>query len=652
MEGQRGLICHRNEKTNDREIMTTNRTYRLGHLLFLCGLLALPLMFWAQSGFELPMQDGSAQLHMHAVEMERHLALDSLEALARQQVDPEETWSLISGFSNREVPTRKTRFSWIPFIPSKTDTLLTEVDKNLRKRKRRGEFYAFHAFWMGKAWQHYDLGTISRVLYLDYAVDPETGANRNPMPSWSSSGLHAAATEKGTAVDLGLALHGIGPTIVFLSDKEAQAKLIENVIALLQDPAHQGSGVNLDFNACHYDRETAEAFDAFALKLHLQMQAVNQDWQLSVTLPSQTPNHFEGFASLGLFVHRFIVLGYDHHDRRGFTGPVSPWETKDKWRRTCILRDLKYYRHIGVPPSKMVLVLPWYGVSWLADNTRPGARPVNDSMLVRPVSFYQARFAKTAKRDPASHSAYLILHASDEEGKSIPGRWWHHWWEDRSALTRKYTYAQRLGLGGVGIWALGYDKGQGTRPEVIPLLLAASKILPEPPAPVPTKPDSGDKDSMDYTSFSAPVETRLEPGWPLSFIQGYNSKSLGQFFWVQVDSFAPLLPNTDEEYLFLSPDVALPLPPKPFKMALWGLVFLGCFLELAFILPLFRYRHRMLVFVERPLLGLLQIPLIVGGALGLVHVFSEGLPWYIMGLGMTLALVVAVFWQRKMTDVK
>ncbi|GIT57317.1 MAG: hypothetical protein Ct9H300mP18_07460 [Candidatus Neomarinimicrobiota bacterium] len=42
---------------------------------------------------------------------------------------------------------------------------------------------------------------------------------------------------------------------------------------------------------------------------------------------------------------------------------------------------------------------------------------------------------------------------------SKPQNWFQTWYDDSLSLSKKYDFAISKKLGGVGIWALGYDEG-------------------------------------------------------------------------------------------------------------------------------------------------------------------------------------------------
>ncbi len=109
----------------------------------------------------------------------------------------------------------------------------------------------------------------------------------------------------------------------------------------------------------------------------------------------------------------------------------------------------------GVQPNKLIVGLPYYGAEWSTEGqsvpskvkkfiSHPPYKTIRgidiDSLKI-PVQF-----------EKESASSYCVIKKEDGSIRQL-------WFEDKHSLSVKYDWIKRQNLGGVGIWALGYDDG-------------------------------------------------------------------------------------------------------------------------------------------------------------------------------------------------
>jgi hypothetical protein len=104
-----------------------------------------------------------------------------------------------------------------------------------------------------------------------------------------------------------------------------------------------------------------------------------------------------------------------------------------------------------MPPAKLLLAVPWYGYDWPTADTTKGAATTATGRAI----FYAnarssaARFGR--RFDETTKNPWYIYTAS-----GLPRQ---AWYDDSLSLALKYELARSRGLGGIGIWALGYEAG-------------------------------------------------------------------------------------------------------------------------------------------------------------------------------------------------
>jgi Glycosyl hydrolases family 18 len=576
-------------------------------LLSLCTGLHLPLYVPAQT-----------PTSIHEIELERHIQLENLG------VKTEAHWSLVSGLW--ETSSNATSFKGLPWVPVFKDRI-----SDPKGNWAIGEFYGYHPFWMGNGWETYNLNAINRILYFAYAVDPKTGESRNSMDTWSSTQLHIQAQKVATKVDLVVALYGEENLSRFFSNDAAQIRLMKNVIKMLKG---RGNGVNLDFQGL--TAKTKPMYLRFAKKFALELRAVDPNYYFTITLPPSDPDKIFDFSASKPFANRFLIMGYVPQGAyKNRTGAVSLTDTEVK-------SLVENYAQQGIPAAKMVLILPLFGKEWIADSPLLRTLATTPARIL-PLRYFQEMYGLISKYDADGQSAYAIR--SDSE------KYLHAWWDTEQSFTRKVDDLRELKIKGLGVWCLGYDKSLGADETLIPLLpseeVVETKLVDKPL-------EKNNADSIMKAELKAQY---INPGMPLSYIDSISPKKGAPFCWVEVDSFPPLVPSTDEEFLFLSLDVPLPPSPQPWKLVGWGLLFLGCFLWMSLLWPLTQFKLRKLIFVDHVFLAFLYLPLMGLLLLALVLGFgarpSEAYVYGLLAVGtLLLTLILAMAIVKISKDVK
>jgi spore germination protein YaaH len=124
-----------------------------------------------------------------------------------------------------------------------------------------------------------------------------------------------------------------------------------------------------------------------------------------------------------------------------------------------------------MPKNKLILGLPWYGYDYPV--SQPSVKAAKDDGYYS-YYWYRGRKYRTFVARPQAHASTYALAKSniapDQEGwdeeaqvgwkayKDSDG-WRMIYLDDEKSLGIKYDFAKQQGLGGVGMWALGFDDG-------------------------------------------------------------------------------------------------------------------------------------------------------------------------------------------------
>jgi chitinase len=197
--------------------------------------------------------------------------------------------------------------------------------------------------------------------------------------------------------------------------------------------------------------EDAANFQALLEEFRKQMQAVRPDAHLTVAVgpvPGMQPG--VDFRRLAAVVDQIGVMNYDYagpwNGRTGFLAPLfaAPGNSQED----SIATGMQGFEAAGIPRSKLLMGLPFYGYSWTGvaavnNGLFQEGRGVRDDRPYRYIRTLNGTF--TAYRDPVSHAPWLY------DGTTF----WTY--EDPVSVRYKASYVARQKLGGIMIWELSGD---------------------------------------------------------------------------------------------------------------------------------------------------------------------------------------------------
>ncbi len=306
------------------------------------------------------------------------------------------------------------------------------------------EVYGYHPHWFGPAYfENYDFSLLSTFCYFSYELSPSTGGYKT-IHNWKSTRSIDLAKEAGCKVELSVTNFGGYNNARFLRNETAWAKLASNLIMLLN--MRDADGVNIDFE--HVRHADSERFTAFVKYLKERMDFERPGMRITVALPALNYNRTYNVAALDPYVDLFIIMGYDYHySDSKHAGPVAPLEGYVSLKST-----LDHYLGFGIDRSEIILGVPYYGREW---KTRSGSVPSMANAYLSSPTYamlkdrYYQRY--TERWDNKSSSPYFVRGSTGDLKQC-----WH---ENAKSLQKKYDLALQSNIGGVGIWALGYDNG-------------------------------------------------------------------------------------------------------------------------------------------------------------------------------------------------
>lgn len=155
------------------------------------------------------------------------------------------------------------------------------------------------------------------------------------------------------------------------------------------------------------------------------------------------------------YVDYIVLMAYDFHNPGSFvTGPVSPATGAGKVSEfdteTAIQKALEVF-----PASKIILGVPLYGYSWETINNFPRAAIIPSTAIIisnRTVEDFLTNCATcSAEYDLTDKEPHIIYKNIDT------GTFQQIFYPDQRATQDKVKIAKDYNLGGMALWALGYE---------------------------------------------------------------------------------------------------------------------------------------------------------------------------------------------------
>lgn len=307
-----------------------------------------------------------------------------------------------------------------------------------------------------KPFESHYYNLLTTLVIGSYDLNPKTGQARSieHRDAPLSSGAAVLAREKNENVVIlySVSHHGdFGKDLLkqrqnfesFLTKVETQGSMLESVNDMVD--TIQADGIFIDFR--NIPANSIGKFVEF-LKLAREKgtEYLGDQYIIYARLPTNEREQYfseETIKQLDEVVDMFVIKGYENGGTSK-PGPLAPIRSN-----TLISMDslVDYYTSNGLTRKQLVMEFPLYGTVW---NKKPGeddtwSKNGQEALPYRDI-YRQARAATTYPKD----SSYAYF-ADIDKNKYI-------FYEDKKTLHGKYVWVDSMELGGIGLWALGYNK--------------------------------------------------------------------------------------------------------------------------------------------------------------------------------------------------
>ncbi len=240
----------------------------------------------------------------------------------------------------------------------------------------------------------------------------------------------------------------------FLSDPQAQSTFIANAIELLQQLGADGLSIDIEGLSGTYFNE----YGAFVAAVRTAVLTYDPAGQVSVATNANASGAKMAAAAAANGADRIFLMGYGYRSASSSpVGSIDPLVTASGNQN--LTWSLDQYAASGVPAQKLILGLPLYGRQWPTATSGFGSAR-------QPAAAYGGGGPVFVKDLATAGAGLSVRYDAFEQSVVLTGwdladaTWTQLYYDDAASLAPKAQLALRRGLAGVGLWALGFDRGQ------------------------------------------------------------------------------------------------------------------------------------------------------------------------------------------------
>ncbi len=243
--------------------------------------------------------------------------------------------------------------------------------------------------------------------------------------------------------------------IKLLSTRKNRRALVKNITEFVE--ARGFDGVNLDFEPI--PARVADEYVLLVRELRAALDAVDPELHLSLDVVPGLENYDLAALTADDAADLAVIMGYGYSTPASAvaasTAPLVGGAAGDL--STTVAAALEQTAGDG---GRLMLALPWYGLSWPTQSDAAGAQVRRGDGLAEAATANYAAAVRGAIRggrryDSEQESAWTAYAA--KSCSSCEPTWRQVWYDDPDSFGAKIEFALEQGLAGVGVWAAGMD---------------------------------------------------------------------------------------------------------------------------------------------------------------------------------------------------
>jgi spore germination protein YaaH len=311
--------------------------------------------------------------------------------------------------------------------------------------------YGYYPYWVNE-WENIQWDLLTHISY--FAVEINSDGTISARHGWPDLNFVQTAHDHNVRVDLCFTLFSGSGISTLVGSEASRARAISAIITEME--AGGADGVNIDFEGLLSG--TRDDFTAFIGELRAALSSRGHPAAgIGIAGPAVDWTNSFDLGALAPLIDVYFIMGYGYHwGGSSKAGPNGQLRITESWRPHLSIsyeRTLDHYTSL-VPAelrSKIVLGVPYYGQEWPVTSLNMHASTTGTGSSR---TYAAARRAIAAEQmrdyDSDSENAWYAF--------TLNGGLRQTWYDDEESLAAKYQLAVEQDIGGVGMWALGYDE--------------------------------------------------------------------------------------------------------------------------------------------------------------------------------------------------
>lgn len=314
------------------------------------------------------------------------------------------------------------------------------------------EVFGWYPYWEQDFYKSINYSLLTTIAYFSYKIEPKT-EDQITIGDWEASPILDSAKANGVNILLTITCFGDNNNRKFLKNDDAIENLIQQLKTTLKKSG--ANGICIDFEGVSGSLKSD--YGNFISLLSKELKKQNSEYLIYMTVPSVDWHNSLDFETLIPAVDVFVIMGYGYYGKgSSLAGPTAPSESGKIWFPYNLTTSIDYYLTNKVPANKLILALPYYGAIW-ETKTNKKASKAKEFKKYRDYAYIKENVESkiaTVQYDSASQTQWCsyTINTGDIVFRQC-------WFDNDSTIAKKISLIKNKNLRGMGIWALGYDKG-------------------------------------------------------------------------------------------------------------------------------------------------------------------------------------------------
>lgn len=348
-----------------------------------------------------------------------------------------------------------------PVQKATQDTSINKSSKRLNITNK--EVIGFLPSWEVSQNAKINVKVMSQIIYFGLGVNKngdlvEYNEEQNPTLEWHYfnseyfNGIRKDAKDNKIKVLIAFKMFENKSIDDLISNSLYTDRFIKNVVSVIKK--YNLDGVNLDFEYfTDSDFPTVKYLNTFLQNVSVALKGVNPAYILSIDINATALFSDKAYdmVKIGEVVDEVIVMAYDYKTSLStIAGPVAPLDANEN--EHSIKKTISSLAG-RVPSYKIILGIPFYGYEWQTLNEKFKSPTIDGSGAL--ASYKRVRELIDNRSDLKTHWDEISLSPwlSYRQSGAIK----QIYYEDEKSILAKMEFIKSKNLGGIAVWAVGYE---------------------------------------------------------------------------------------------------------------------------------------------------------------------------------------------------